>query len=107
MPPLPAAGSTPIHLTMSPRAAQIPAPRRRRFTAADSADPPAEVLDAVGTAADVYDELQASGHHVHFDLQSNSGSGALTIQLLDADGNLLRTLSPSELLQLTTGAAFD
>ena len=66
------------------------------------ADPPAEVLDAVGTAADVYEQLQATGHHVHFDLKANSGE--LTIQLLDADGNLLRTLSPGELLEITTGA---
>lgn len=89
---------------MSPRAAQIPAPRRRRFTAAVSADPPAEVLDAVQTAADAYDRLQASGRHVHFEFDANSGSGNLTIQVLDAAGTLLRTLSPGELLEITTGA---
>jgi len=92
-----------MHPTMILRApTQIPAPRRSRFTAAAPADPPAEVLDAVGTAADVYEQLQATGHHVHFDLKANSGE--LTIQLLDADGNLLRTLSPGELLEITTGA---
>jgi hypothetical protein len=89
---------------MSLRAAQIPAPRRSRFTVAAPADPPAEVLDAVGTAADVYEQLEAAGHHVHFDFDSDSSSGSLTIQVLDADGNLLRTLSPGELLQITTGA---
>jgi len=92
-----------MHPTMILRApTQIPAPRRSRFTAVALADPPAEVLDAVGTAADVYEQLQATGHHVHFDLKANSGE--LTIQLLDADGNLLRTLSPGELLEITTGA---
>jgi hypothetical protein len=92
---------------MSPRATQIPAPRSSRFTAATPADPPAEVLDAVGVAADVYEQLQALGRHVHFDCDPTSGSGNLTIQVLDSDGNLLRTLSPNELLQITTGAPFD
>jgi hypothetical protein len=89
---------------MSPRAAQIPTPRHRRFAAAAPAGPPAEVLDAIDTAADVYDRLQASGRHVHFDFTANSGSGNLTIQVLDGAGNLLDILSPGELLELATGA---
>jgi hypothetical protein len=88
---------------MSLRATQIPGPRRSRFTVAAPADPPAEVLDAVGVAADVYEQLQAFGRRVHFDFDPDA-PGSLTIQVLDADGNLLRTLSPGELLQLTTGA---
>jgi hypothetical protein len=89
---------------MSLRATQIPAPRRSRFTAVAPAGPPAEVLDAVEVAADVYDQLQAFGRRVHFDFDPDSGSGGLTIQVLDADGNLLRILSPGELLEITTGA---
>jgi hypothetical protein len=90
---------------MSPRAAQIPAPCRR-FAPAAPADPPAEVLDAVQTAADAYDRLEASGLRVHFEFDASSGSdsGNLTIQLLDAEGNLLDTLSPGELLEIATGA---
>jgi hypothetical protein len=89
---------------MSLRATQIPASRRSRFTGAAPADPPAEVLDAVEVAADVYEQLQALGRRVHFDFDPDSGSGRLTIKLLDADGNLLRTLSPGELLQISAGA---
>jgi hypothetical protein len=88
---------------MSSRATQIPTPRRR-FTPATPPGPPTEVLDAVQTAADVYDQLRASGRHVHFDFDANSGSGRLKIQVFDADGNLLDTLSPGELLQIATGA---
>jgi hypothetical protein len=93
---------------MNPRTTQIPAARGRRFTAAVPAVPPVEVLAAIQTAADVYDRLLDSGRRVHFEFDpkagSRSGSGNLTIQILDTDGDVLGILSPGELLELALGA---
>lgn len=87
---------------MSHPAAEIPSHHRARFHRADviPATPPAEMLDAIGVAADVYEELEASGRRVHFDY----APGGLRIQILDTEGELLGTVSPRDLLDLAAGA---
>jgi hypothetical protein len=62
--------------------------------------PPPEVLDALGAAGDRYDELRAQGRELRFDADD---AGGVRVSLLDADGNVLRTLSPSEALDVATG----
>ena len=69
------------------------------------ASPPREVLDAIARAHAAYERLEASGRHVHFDL--NEVSGGLAIELTDAWGTPLRSLSPRTVLELAAGAALD
>jgi hypothetical protein len=69
------------------------------------ASPPPEVLDAIARAHEAYARLEASGRHVHFDL--NEVSGRLAIELTDASGTPLRSLSPRAVLDLAAGAALD
>ncbi len=69
------------------------------------ASPPQEVLDAIARAHEAYERLEASGRHVHFDL--NQVSGRLAIELTDASGTALRSLSPRTVLELAAGAAPD
>ncbi|HEY2439864.1 MAG TPA: hypothetical protein VGI07_06520 [Solirubrobacteraceae bacterium] len=69
------------------------------------ASPPAEVLDAIGAAADAYDRLKTSGRHLHF--ETDAVTGKLIIQVLDDEGHLLTTLPPSKALDLADGAPLD
>jgi hypothetical protein len=69
------------------------------------ASPPPEVLDAIAEANEAYERLQASGRHVHFDL--NEASGQLALQLTDASGTPLRSLSPRAVLELAAGGPLD
>lgn len=87
------------------------APRRRPLAQADSAPisaeipptPPDEVLDAIGAAAQRYDELRAQSRELRFE----AGEDGLTIAVHDRDGEPLRTLKPSEALDVATGAPLD
>jgi hypothetical protein len=67
------------------------------------ASPPPEVLDAIARAHEAYERLEASGRHVHFDL--NEVSGRLAVELTDASGTPLRRLSPRDVLELAAGSA--
>ncbi len=69
------------------------------------ASPPREVLEAIARAHAAYEQLAASGRHVHFDL--NEASGRLACELTDASGTPLRDLSPRTVLELAAGAPFD
>jgi hypothetical protein len=89
---------------VAPRAARV-RPQRDAATLSDDAipaGPPPEVLDAIGAAADRYDELRAQGRELRFDAD---GSGGVQITLLDAtdDGTVLRALSGAEALDVATG----
>jgi hypothetical protein len=69
------------------------------------ASPPAEVLDAIGVAADAYDRVKNSGRRLHF--ATDPVSGRVTAQLLDPDGNVLTTLPASKVLDLADGGTLD
>jgi len=86
----------------APRAARVPAQRDAATvsSAAIPDSPPPEVLDALGAAGDRYEELRAQGRELRFDA---SDGGGVQVTLLDGDGNALRTLSPSEALDVATG----
>jgi hypothetical protein len=66
------------------------------------AGPPPEVLDAIGRAASRHDELHAQGHRLAFE---TAPDGGVTVELQDLDGQLLRTLAPSEALDVATGGS--
>lgn len=67
------------------------------------ASPPPEVLEAIARAHEAYEQLEAAGRHVHFDL--DEVSGRLTAELTDASGTRLRSLSPRAVLDLASGSA--
>jgi hypothetical protein len=69
------------------------------------ASPPPEVLDAIARAHEAYERLEASGRHVHFNL--NEASRRLVLELSDASGTPLRSLSPRTVLELAAGATLD
>ncbi len=63
--------------------------------------PPPEVLDEMANAARVHDALRAQGRELHF--AHDAGSGRMTVQVRDSSGHVLRTISPSEALEVAAG----
>ena len=78
---------------------------RAYASAAIPDSPPAEVLDAMGAAADAYDRLKTAGRQLHFD--TDPVTGRLIVQLLDLDGNVVTTLPPSKVLDLDSGGTLE
>ena len=68
------------------------------------AAPPAELAGEIERASARYDELTAQGRELHFAADAN---GRHTVQVRDLDGNVLRTLSPSEALEVISGAPIE
>ena len=66
--------------------------------------PPQRVWREVDDAAQVWDDLHAQGHQVHFEIDEESGRVA--IEMRDLNGRTLDTLSPSETLAIASGAGF-
>lgn len=71
------------------------------------ASPPPEVLEAVDAAGRVARELHEQGRELRFTPPSESGDGRVRVEVRDLDGNVLRTIPPSELLDLASGAPLD
>jgi len=67
--------------------------------------PPEEVLDAIGVASNAYDQLAASGKHVHFAIDQSSGR--VVVELHDANGGVLSSMSPGDALSVAGGASID
>ncbi len=65
--------------------------------------PPPEILAQMSGAAGAYERLAAAGQEVRF-TPAASGRGA-TAELVDTQGNVLRTLSPSEAIALALDEA--
>jgi hypothetical protein len=65
--------------------------------------PPAEVLDAVGAAAARAAELRAANRELHF--HKDKASGRVIVQVRDLEGHLIRTIPPSQALDVMAGAA--
>jgi hypothetical protein len=65
------------------------------------ASPPPEVLDAIAAADAAYEQLDASGRHVRFDLDPDTAR--LSCELIDGEGAALRRLSPRAVLDLASG----
>lgn len=83
-----------------------PQPTPRPAAADDiPASPPAEVLDAMGAAADAYDRLKTAGRRLHF--ETDPSTGRVTVQVLDGDGRVITTLPPSRVLDLADGGTLD
>ncbi len=65
------------------------------------ASPPQQVLDEMASAARTYDSLRAAGRELHF--AHDGQSGRMTIEVRDAGGQVLRTLSPAQALDVAAG----
>jgi hypothetical protein len=67
--------------------------------------PPAEVLEQMAGAAEVYERLSAQGRELRF--ARDETSGRTTIEVRDRRGNMLKRLSPSEALDVAAGAPLE
>jgi hypothetical protein len=69
------------------------------------ATPPAEVLDAIGAAADRVDAMAAQRRELHF--EHDPESGRVIVQVRDlATREVVRTIPPSEALGMLSGGTF-
>ena len=68
-----------------------------------AAYPPADVLDAVGAAADRVDQLVAENRELHF--RKDEETGRVIVEVRDLEGNVIRTIPPSHALDVMSGAA--
>lgn len=70
------------------------------------ASPPPEVLEAMSAAGRVAQELHAQGRELRFVTPAESGAdgGRVRIEVTDLDGDVLRTIPPSEALDVATGS---
>jgi FlaG protein len=92
----PAAPAAPV----APAAAPVAAPVDTVELSLPSS-PPAEVLDAIGAAADRADELAATNRELHFEVDKDSNR--VIIQVRDLDGNVIRTIPPKDALDVMSG----
>lgn len=98
----------PAHGASSPASRPLqPAPVVRADISADTIpdSPPQEVLDAMDAASRAYQLLRAQGRELRF--SQDTGTGRVTIEVRDLDGNLLRRIPPSKLLDVTTNGGLD
>jgi uncharacterized FlaG/YvyC family protein len=65
------------------------------------ASPPPQVLDEMAQAARMHDKLRATGRELHF--ARDESNGAMTIQIRDSCGRVLRTISPAQALEVAAG----
>lgn len=93
------------------------APRGSRAAAAEDsvtlthgeipASPPPEVLEAMDAAGRVARELHETGRELRFTPPLEGERGRVRVEVRDLDGNVLREIPPSELLDVATGAPLD
>jgi hypothetical protein len=63
--------------------------------------PPPEVLDEMANAATAHERLCARERELHF--EHDPQSGRISIEVRDGAGHVLRTLTPSEALDVAAG----
>ena len=67
--------------------------------------PPPEVHEAMGVAAQAYDQLQADGRQMRFKV--NEGTGKLVVEVHDLHGQLLFQVPASKALDVASGGSLD
>jgi hypothetical protein len=65
------------------------------------ASPPPSVLEDMHVAAGVADELRDQDRELHFE---TTPGGGVAVQVRDLDGNVIRTIAPSQALEIASGA---
>ncbi|HKG38793.1 MAG TPA: hypothetical protein VKB25_07375 [Conexibacter sp.] len=71
------------------------------------ASPPPEVLEAMDAAGRVARELHATGRELRFVPPQEGAGGRVRVEVRDLDGNVLREIPPSDLLDVATGSPLD
>jgi hypothetical protein len=69
------------------------------------ASPPPEVLDMLDTAATVLQELASSQVTMHIDVVDGGAGKRIHVQVLDAEGVLLREIPPHQMLDVLAGTS--
>jgi FlaG protein len=67
--------------------------------------PPAELWEEMQAASRRVDELRAQGRELHFSYLESEGR--VQIEVRDLDGNVIRTIPPSKMLDVAGGAPLD
>lgn len=104
--PAPSGASAPLRAAgaPSPSAQQGPVAPTDEPVSLDTvpSTPPPEVLSQMQDAGASYAALQAKGYEVHY--AEDAHSRRVSAELRDSEGSLVRTLSPSEAVELAAGA---
>jgi uncharacterized FlaG/YvyC family protein len=66
-----------------------------------SASPPPELRREVRAAAERAEQLRREQRELHFELEEDSGR--VVVQVRDLDGGVIRTIAPSEALDIVSG----
>ena len=88
------------------REARPPEPAGSDFRASLAREvqgPPPSALVDVAAASRRYEELRAMKRELHF--KTDAASGRIVVEVRDLDGNLIRTVPPSEALEIVAGTA--
>ena len=89
----------------APAARPAPAPAATPPAAATAdvigAAPPPELADEVGAAADRAQQMADANRELHF--EKDPHSGRIVVQVRDLDGNVVRTIPPSQALDIMSG----
>jgi hypothetical protein len=98
------------HLNLGPpptrprrTAAQFAPAAGKSDAAAVPASPPPDVLREVDAAGRRAEELWNARRGLHFEVDDDSGR--VSIHVGDGEGNVLRTISPSEALDIISGSS--
>jgi flagellar protein FlaG len=67
--------------------------------------PPSEVLDAMGTASNVYDQLAAKNRGLSFKI--DDATGKVVVAVHDLEGKVLFTVPASKALDIASGGSLD
>ncbi len=92
------------NVVAAPALAAVPEPPAWRAVAEPAiadvipASPPAEVREQVTEALDRVRELAADDRELHF--RKDEATGRVIVEVRDLDGNVLRTIPPSEALDV-------
>jgi flagellar protein FlaG len=97
--PAPAAPTADFAATL----ASATAPKGDVATISLPPSPPPEVQDEVAAARDRAAELAAQNRELHF--STDKDSGRIIVQVRDLEGNVIRTIPPSDALAVMSGAA--
>jgi flagellar protein FlaG len=65
--------------------------------------PPPDALEMVDAAFERMEELRSQNRELHF--AKDPASGRVQVQVRDLDGNVIRTIPPSQALEIMGGAA--
>jgi FlaG protein len=68
-----------------------------------AASPPPTVLDEIGAAADRAQELAGLNRELHF--RKDEDTGRVIVEVRDLEGNVIRTIPPSEALDVLGGGS--